>query len=327
MQSGIPTLPALVDFHAENNPQHLFCLQVKRENGGVRVSYAMLRHAIVGCQSWLRDQAIGLQPPVVDSNGNVKKNAPVAILMESHVGLAIYVLACMGMGIPVVLLSARLSAFAVRHLIRQTGAKLILISPRLQPLASEAFPSPGKDGDKGADEEEIRVRISLVAEYESFIEKGEAAGAGRFTTYTAHPNHFVSEEDRQVLILHSSGTSGLPKPIPCSHRYLLGYATCHSFSSNQEAQGLTISTLPIFHVSNTRGDGTADFVLTVAAGLWIFVNLHVPGYRQDSLHPSALSDSKRGIHLIPHRRFRSEGIVDSALDTGRNRVSTRQQRL
>lgn len=246
---GIRTLPALVDFHGENNPQHLFCLQVKRDNRFVPVSYERLQHAIVRCQVWLEEQAIGLHPPIVDTDGHVKKCAPIAILMESHVGLAIYVLACMGMGVPVVLLSARLSAPAVRHLIRETGAKLILISPRLQPLASEAFPA-GEDGTKEADEEGNGVTIRLVVEYETLLEEGGPAYSGRPATCTAHPTHFVSEEDRQVLILHSSGTSGLPKPIPCSHRYFLGYATCHSFTSDEVAHGLTISTPPFFHVSN-----------------------------------------------------------------------------
>ncbi len=249
--SGIRTLPALVDFHRENNPQHLFCLQVKRDNRFVPVSYERLQHAIVRCQAWLQKQAIGLHPPIVDTDGHVKKCAPVAILMESHVGLAIYVLACMGKGIPVMLLSARLSAPAVRHLIRETGAKLILVSPRLQPLASEAFPA-AEDGQTEARIEENGVTIRLVAGYEALLEEREAADAGQPATCTAHPNHFVSEEDRQVLILHSSGTSGLPKPIPCSHRYFLGYATCHSFSSDEEAHGLTISTPPFFHVSNKK---------------------------------------------------------------------------
>lgn len=249
--SGIRTLPALVDFHGENNPQHLFCLQVKRDNRFVRVSYERLQHAIVRCQAWLEEQAIDLHPPIVDINGHVKKCSPMAILMESHVGLAIYVLACMGKGIPVVLLSARLSALAVRHLIRETGAKLTLVSPRLQPVASEAFPAAG-NSKKEADEEGNEVTIRLVAGNEALLAEGEAADTSRPATCTAHSNHFVSEEDRQVLILHSSGTSGLPKPIPCSHRYFLGYATCHSFSSDEEAHGLTISTPPFFHVSNRK---------------------------------------------------------------------------
>ena len=138
--SGIRTLPAVVDFHGENNPQHLFCLQVERDNRFVPVSYERLQHAIIRCQAWLHEQAIGLHPPIVDTDGRVKKCAPVAILMESHVGLAIYVLACIGKGIPVMLLSARFSAPAVRHLIRETGAELI--------LASEAFSSRRRWSDR-----------------------------------------------------------------------------------------------------------------------------------------------------------------------------------
>lgn len=246
---GIQTLPALVDFHGENNPQHPFCLQVKGDNRSVQVSYQSLQHAIVRCQAWLGEQVVGFHPPIVDADGHVKKCAPVAILMESHVGLAIYVLACMGKGIPVVLLSARLSAPAVRHLIRETDAKLILISPRLQALASEAFPAIENDTIKN-DEEKNNIVIRLVAEYEALLETEVTSNASQLTTCTAHPSHFVSEEDRQVIILHSSGTSGLPKPIPCSHRYFMGYATCHNFNSDKEAQGLTLSTLPFFHVSN-----------------------------------------------------------------------------
>ena len=249
--SGIRTLPALVDFHGENNPQYLFCLQVERDTRFVPVSYKRLQHAIVRCQAWLQEQAIGLHPPIVNTDEHVRKCAPVAILMESHVGLAIYVLACMGNGIPVMLLSARLSAPAVRHLIRETGAKVILVSPRLQPLASQAV-SPAEDGQTEARVDENGVIVRLVAGYEALLEEEEAADAGRPAACTAHPNHFVSEEDRQVLILHSSGTSGLPKPIPCSHRYFLGYATCHSFSSDEEARGLTISTPPFFHVSDNK---------------------------------------------------------------------------
>lgn len=249
--SGIQTLPALVDFHGENNPQYPFCLQVKGDNRPVQVSYERLQHAIVRCQAWLEEQVIGLHPPIVDVDGHVKKCAPAAILMESHVGLAIYVLACMGRGIPIVLLSARLSAPAVRHLVRETDAKFILVSPRLQPLALEAFPA-AENGITENDADKNNVMIRQVAEYEALLEEGEAADGPRLATRIAHPSHFVSEEDRQVLILHSSGTSGLPKPIPCSHRYFVGYATCHSFSSDGEAQGLTLSTLPFFHVSNDK---------------------------------------------------------------------------
>jgi acyl-coenzyme A synthetase/AMP-(fatty) acid ligase len=62
--------------------------------------------------------------------------------------------------------------------------------------------------------------------------------------------HYISDDDRNVFILHSSGTTGLPKSICCSHRYLLGYSTCHDFPVESEAQGMNITTLPLYHVSD-----------------------------------------------------------------------------
>ncbi|KAK7451919.1 hypothetical protein CaCOL14_003645 [Colletotrichum acutatum] len=247
--SGLRTLPELVDFHAENNPKHLFCLQAEANAAGnghnfVPLSYETLQRAIVRCQAWLKEQTTSLHPPKTKADGSVKKCAPVAVLMESHVGLVLCVLACMGMGVPVILLSARLSAPSARHLIRETGAKLALVSPRLIPLASEAVGAEYQDEKDMHDESVTKIRS--VSGYKSFLADEPAEDQNR-TLRVADADHYVSEDDRQVLILHSSGTSGLPKPIPCSHKYFLSYATCHNFESTTEAHGLTVSTLPFFH--------------------------------------------------------------------------------
>ena len=47
---------------------------------------------------------------------------------------------------------------------------------------------------------------------------------------------------------------GRPKAIPLSHRYLLGYASCHLFpaSEDESERGVNLSTLPLFHVSHPR---------------------------------------------------------------------------
>ncbi|KAK2014649.1 putative NRPS-like enzyme [Colletotrichum eremochloae] len=247
--SGPRTLPELVDFHAENNAKHLFCLQAENTEDGkghhfVSLDYETLQLAIARCQTWLGEQTTSLHLPETGPAGRVNKCPPVAVLMESHIGLVICVLACMGMGVPVVLLSARLSVASARHLIRATGARLALVSPRLLPLASEAL---GVEKQHGKEMEGAMAVIRIVSGYESFLMPGQHARSLGDTIRTAYPNHFVSEEDRQVVILHSSGTSGLPKPIPCSHKYFLSYATCHSFESTAEAHGLTVSTLPFFH--------------------------------------------------------------------------------
>lgn len=61
--------------------------------------------------------------------------------------------------------------------------------------------------------------------------------------------YYAQEKDRNVLILHSSGTTGLPKPIYQSHKWLLSFTTCHEFSGDEEARSLCLSTLPLYHVS------------------------------------------------------------------------------
>lgn len=49
------------------------------------------------------------------------------------------------------------------------------------------------------------------------------------------------------LILHSSGTTGLPKPIYLTNRYLLQYASCHEFSPQEHIDWSNLSTLPLYH--------------------------------------------------------------------------------
>ena len=65
--------------------------------------------------------------------------------------------------------------------------------------------------------------------------------------------HYVSDTDRNVLILHSSGTTGLPKPISQSHRFLLNFAPLSSFDTDYpdfpfSEQKIAFSTLPLYHV-------------------------------------------------------------------------------
>lgn len=263
--TDIRTLPDLVDFHVQNNPQHLFCLQAEKSPSGsgydfVPVSYDTLRCAILRCQAWLGEHARGFHPPVHGADGGAVRSAPIALLMESDVGLAVYVLALMALGIPALVLSTRLSPLSIQHLFRTSGAKLAIVSSRLHPLILEAFPTVDDENHPASSEEAAQdghqsPPICIAAKYETFLEESQGLTD---TSTIAHPLHFIGEEDRQVVILHSSGSSGLPKPIYCSHRYFLGFAVCHGFVSDVEAQGLTISTSPFFHVRTPSSPSTAQ---------------------------------------------------------------------
>ncbi|KAJ5598871.1 NRPS-like enzyme [Penicillium hordei] len=294
--AGIRTLPDLVDFHGKHNLQHTFCIQATRDQSFVSVSYGKLQRAVVRCQARLKREDSGLHPPTADADGHVTKCAPVAILTESQVGLVIYVLACMGMGVPVVLLSARLSSSAVRHLLQETGARLVIASSTLQALASEAISTP-----EWTNEAErhggVTATIGVAAEWEKLLEEVDHA-VDRQPAYAAHATHFVSEQDRQVVILHSSGTSGLPKPIPCSHKYFLGYATCHAFASDSETHGLTISTLPLFH-----GFGFVAICLSLGAGKTVCIP-----------PPSVVPDGASVVALLEQSGARALLTVPSVLE-------------
>ncbi|KAF2637245.1 acetyl-CoA synthetase-like protein [Massarina eburnea CBS 473.64] len=133
---------------------------------------------------------------------------PVALYLESDVSLFIYIAAMLALSTPVVLLSARLSDMAVNHLLSESGATTLLLSPRTR-----------RSLTKKTVKLSPRKRRRMI----------------------------VDETDRNVLILHSSGTTGLPKPLRLAHRHLLGYAACHSFDEVEETTWRNLSTLPLYH--------------------------------------------------------------------------------
>jgi len=151
------------------------------------------------------------------------------------------------------LLSVRLSSVAVRHLLETTGAHTIIASPRhVEKIRHYISDGDAKEGHTrgGGRDGGVGSRISAkVLEAVSFQhdltnDNIPAQDASIFTR-----EHFVDEHDRNVLILHSSGTTGLPKAIYQPHKYLLGYATCHMQTENEEVEGLNMTTLPLYHVS------------------------------------------------------------------------------
>ncbi|KAE8370456.1 hypothetical protein BDV27DRAFT_169015 [Aspergillus caelatus] len=303
----IRTLLELIDFHRVHNASYEFCQQAWKGadcHTFLHVDYQQLHTAISRSQAWLRSN-LDLQTPQLQSDGTVVKAAPVALLMESHVGLAIYTLALMGLGVPAMLLSARLSSVAVAHLLRETGAEKILVSPRLQPITREAA-IDGAVFDPAAYQELLAAPDDNVFSIDPVI---------------ALPLHYVSETDRNVLILHSSGTTGLPKPIYCSHRHLLGFARCHEFT-NEIAPGLLVSTSPYFHpfvIPPSTAILTGLSVIELMEDCKAKALLTVPSI----LEEIALLPSDRGLNTLRKLDFVAfggglpkEGIAQRLVSTG-----------
>lgn len=136
------------------------------------------------------------------------------------------------MSFQVVLLSARLSADNVSHLLRATGAKHVLVSKKTRRAIEGALSED--------------VHLTTVARYPELLQQ-ETNGATLALADQRLSQMAFDENDTEVIILHSSGTTGQPKPIRLGHRYLLGYAACHAFREEESPTWPNLSTLPLYH--------------------------------------------------------------------------------
>ena len=92
----------------------------------------------------------------------------------------------------------------------------------------------------------VEQKLSLLSRtpYQSLMELARTEPVKDFTPP-------VSCSDQVgALILHSSGTTGLPKPILLANRYMLGYAACHRLEPEQCLNRPNVSTLPMYHVGD-----------------------------------------------------------------------------
>ncbi|KAI0449720.1 hypothetical protein F5B21DRAFT_519799 [Xylaria acuta] len=237
LESDISSLPDLIRFNARENPHHIFALQsefnvathTESEDdsyGVFEITFQQLDEMVRGCASWIRKAVISN-----NRDAELGEQAPIAIYVENGVGLFLHLAALLSMNIPALLISARLSSPSVLHLLKKTEAKAILISRRTGRSLSEDINN--------------LAQAVQVEPYSAF-----AAYSSR-TDETGEPPRDESKpqenEQRTALILHSSGTTGLPKPIFLTHRYLLGYAACHQFAQDEETDWVNLSTLPMYH--------------------------------------------------------------------------------
>ena len=222
--SLIRSLPDLVLFDALHNPHHLFCLQTSQASEHidfVSITYHQLAVAVENCCSWLLETIPDAYAAKLDGEHHVQKASPVALFLESDVNLFIHITALLALNIPVrhhcysqnlsqltleqcVLLSIRLSSTAVRKLLLETDASTILVSSR----------TSGHIEDM--------VQHNTISDHSNPV----IYKAVPFTRFLPLPSshvefvhlrkcqQYVREDDLNVIILHSSGTTGRLYPFP-----------------------------------------------------------------------------------------------------------------
>ena len=129
----------------------------------------------------------------------------------------------------------------MHHLLVKTSACALVVSPSLRYTAREAIDLIKPD--------ELSVALHQSAHVSALLNGSEQAVRDDSNTRLTEPGYNLGADDTNVLLLHSSGTTGLPKPVYTSHTHLMSFANCHEFENQEEAEKLTFSTLPLYHVS------------------------------------------------------------------------------
>lgn len=144
---SVQTILDLIDYNARVNPDACFCIQAHEPGShqpqdDTHVTMHQLRAAIWRCSRDLRAHLIGIQSTDNNAGPNeeaVVKPYPVALFMYSDLTLLVYLFSLMALGVPVALLSIRLSPVSIQHILTVVKAQAVITSPLLISKVKQAF--------------------------------------------------------------------------------------------------------------------------------------------------------------------------------------------
>ncbi|KAL4860612.1 hypothetical protein BDV12DRAFT_209040 [Aspergillus spectabilis] len=233
---GKRILAALVDEYAQSTPDRLFATIPQGpvvSDGFRQVTFRHLANA-VNAMAWWIEEHIG-------KNGNKET---VAYMAGNDIRYYIFILACTKTGHTPFLPSTRLSDEAYQHVLNATDCHRMVYSRETSRRTMEinAF-RPN----------------TLYLEVPSVFELLDATIEPKHYPFT---KTFEDLEDEVAFIIHSSGTTGMPKPVPLTHGFLGAWdktpqlipAGRKSAFWNDVAPGsLVFSVTPNFHLMGLLG--------------------------------------------------------------------------
>jgi fatty-acyl-CoA synthase len=195
-------------------------------SGDRRITYREMRDRVHRLASALR--RVGIMPgePVAI----LAPNGPA--LLESHFGIPLA-------GAVLVPINTRLAPPEIAYILGHCGARVLLVDAQLAGiLPALRAQCPGlnivitiADADAGA------ASVAPDQDYERFLETGSTeAGAPPFDS-----------EDDPISINYTSGTTGTPKGVVCTHRGAFLNALSVAFETRMGPDSVYLWTLPMFH--------------------------------------------------------------------------------
>lgn len=198
-------------------------------------------------------------------------------------------------------MSARLSVRAISHLVKKSQAQTIITSERSAPLIEEVQLESG----------DSKLQVHFARPYRYFLIQHTISKPIPYEDICCRE---VDADDCGALIFHSSGTTGLPKPIYLAQAYPLGYAACHLFAADR-VDAINVTTLPLYHVRTN---------ITVAAicpnkcpGIWPPRSVLVAFDRANMLFPKPINCAYCRIDDSIIEAGKCKVVDDGAIHCGR----------
>lgn len=171
--------------------------------------------------------ALNLQPAGLPTD--IPPEQVIAVLTSTAVDETLLEMALAKLGLCALLLSVNNSVAAVAHLCKQTKSSHLIYGTKYESTAREAQALLREEG----------VEISLVPETRYPL---WGAGGVRDAKIPAYPARLTPEQEgkRTCVLLHSSGSTGFPKPV-----YITHYGLIANMATSLPKTGF--SALPLFH--------------------------------------------------------------------------------
>ncbi|KAK9473258.1 uncharacterized protein V1510DRAFT_364071 [Dipodascopsis tothii] len=170
----------------------------------------------------------------------------LAILAPSDMSYIASLLGLVRLGYSLLLLSNRLSAFAVEALLKTTNAQALVTTPQFSAITKEV--------------KQMMPSLCVLP----VLSKAQYCPEKKSQRLSLPPSN-ASDSDKTVFIIHSSGSTGLPKPIYQSHG-----AALYNYSSSFGLKAFI--TLPLYH-----NHGISSFFRAIYSGKQLsFFNVRLP---------------------------------------------------
>ncbi|KZO94102.1 acetyl-CoA synthetase-like protein [Calocera viscosa TUFC12733] len=223
----IHSINHLLDLRTEQHPDLEILAVPSKDLSYTKYTYHDLQSAAALLANYYNDHGI-LSPR---ATGDTKTRLTVALLSHSGWSYAIQELALIKMGYCVLFISVNNSAAAISHLLEATGSTHIITHQTFIPVVEEAL-------SKYPPKQPVKLLPQVGDELYNADARLQGGKTGK-TTWRL-PLTPEEEENLPAFIVHSSGSTGFPKPIVLSH-----IASVRNFSQHFGLRGFT--TLPLYH--------------------------------------------------------------------------------